>query len=258
MRPALLIQSFSKKREAALKAIRRFHTFDVMYYRTNLWLHSYRVSWIVEDMLPHVRSYYKKIDGTKAKLLALVHDDVEILTGDVPSWNKPRMTVAEKRAFGRGELAAAKELAGRYPGSLCGYKYLDLAKEALTKKTIEAQLAAYADKMDGHNESLHEIFAGNLSFLSSAFYYGDRFASRAKEFPFLRRIQEVNGSPFLELKLDINRTLFGEYRAFRKPFTTRSIRMPTAFPWYDRWRALTIEHLGKRKGLAVLIKKQEP
>lgn len=64
-----------------------------MMYRTNLYTHSYRVAAIVHALNPFAEKVFgKAYDERKAEILALVHDDAEIVFGDVQLGNKSRMT----------------------------------------------------------------------------------------------------------------------------------------------------------------------
>ena len=69
----------------------------------------------------------------------------------------------------------------------------------LHKKTIEAQFVSYADKLDAYNESLHEIFAGNISLLESVMFYAQAFANFPKKYPALADFMADKTSPLTYL-----------------------------------------------------------
>ena len=78
-------------REKKLSSIIRFDMkrFDPMFYRTNLLIHSKRVYSLVKEIIPHLKSVYgDELDSEKALSLALVHDDAELVTGDVQLYDK--------------------------------------------------------------------------------------------------------------------------------------------------------------------------
>lgn len=63
---------FPGGREEGLRAIKRYSMFETMYYRTTVWLHAHRVTWLVTDCLP-VAMQYLTLDPQKARVLALVY-----------------------------------------------------------------------------------------------------------------------------------------------------------------------------------------
>ncbi len=67
----------------------------VMFYRSNNLQHSRRVLWHLEKALPLIHTAYGSRFNTEyARTLALVHDDLEILTGDVQLHDKEKMSLA--------------------------------------------------------------------------------------------------------------------------------------------------------------------
>jgi 5'-deoxynucleotidase YfbR-like HD superfamily hydrolase len=86
---SLLFTDF-KNREEDLRKITRYQNYSVMFYRTNLFTHSKRVAWLVQEMIPFAQATWQDFNGQKAKFLALVHDDQEIIMGDIPAGNKSK------------------------------------------------------------------------------------------------------------------------------------------------------------------------
>src|SRR3989344_3516771 len=83
-------------REDELKKVIRYHKYVPMFYRTNLQMHSNRVLWLVEDLIPLAKKVYgSKFDIEKARTLAKVHDDAEVITGDVQLGHKLQMSSSE-------------------------------------------------------------------------------------------------------------------------------------------------------------------
>jgi len=80
-------------REEKLKGILRYNMErrTPMFYRTNLLLHCQRVNLLVEDILEIVSESCENFNSDKALTLALVHDDAEIVTGDVQLYYKEKM-----------------------------------------------------------------------------------------------------------------------------------------------------------------------
>ncbi|MCC2631215.1 MAG: hypothetical protein K0S38_1024, partial [Candidatus Paceibacter sp.] len=73
---------FPKEREEKLKAINRYSLFEKMMYRSSVWNHTHRVLWLAEELIP-IAVKYVKLDANKVRVLALVHDDEEMITGDI-------------------------------------------------------------------------------------------------------------------------------------------------------------------------------
>lgn len=240
---------FPPDREVGLKALYRYSMFEKMYYRPNLWEHSYRVSWLVEELIPVAKKYFN-IDGEMARTIALVHDDAEMITGDIQAGHKARMSEAELKEVDLAEEKAIEELAGKYPKMINGYVYKDLLTAILKKESSEAQLVAYADKLDAYCESMHDVLAGNLSLMRSVIFYVDIFALFPKKFPLLSTFLSDKNSPFSYLKNSTfpEKSEIKRYSHLNKPHTKESILLETDFPFYDSWKKMVIEH-GKTEWL---------
>ena len=246
-------------RRAKLEKIVRYHAFDTMLYRTNDWIHSLRVRWLVEELLPITKSHFKRFNAERAITIALVHDDAETITGDVLAGHKAVMSKRALLKVHNAERRAISLLGKRHSIKVGGvYPYGELLSEIFEKKTVEAQLVSYADKMDGYCESLHELYAGNFSLLRSAIFYTNIFAHADEKFPKLKPMLGDKRSPFTDLRSFLREHSIkgSKYAHFGKPFTARSLRLPSQFPFYDRWRAITLERGGK-EGLDALVKQKE-
>ncbi|HEX4104106.1 MAG TPA: YfbR-like 5'-deoxynucleotidase [Candidatus Paceibacterota bacterium] len=259
MLPSENLEKLYPNRKIKLEKILRYHAFDTMFYRTNDWIHSLRVRWLAEELLPVARSHFKNIDSERATCLALVHDDAEMIMGDVQAGHKAIMSPRALSNVHHNEERAISLLAKRHPIKVDGkYDYGKLLLEIYQKKTVEAQLVSYADKLDGYCESLHEVYAGNYSLLRSILFYTDFFARTDKTLPKLKPMFSDKRSALTDLKkyLQERYIKFSNYRSFGKPFTMRSIKLPSQFPFYDRWRKITINR-GGRQGLMALIVQRE-
>ena len=152
-------------READLRKVVRYHVFTPMYYRSHLFTHSKRVLWLLQSILPLVETVFKTdFDTTKAQLLAVVHDDPEIVMGDIQSGHKRKLNAAQLAEVERLEQESIATMAERFPYSVLGYRYQDLLSESQEIKTLEAKLLKYIDRFDAFGEALHEVHAGNRAF----------------------------------------------------------------------------------------------
>lgn len=155
-----------KGREDKLRAIKRFSLFPVMFYRPDLFIHSKRVSWIVEELIPYAeKAFGSSFDANKARVLSLVHDDAEIITGDYQYGVKIKMSAREIEEIEKEEERAIEILSEHFPEEIEGYSYKGLLLHALRKDCIEAQLVSFADKFDAFGDVLNELYSGNKVFL---------------------------------------------------------------------------------------------
>ena len=241
-----------KGRQEALEKIPRFYDkyWDVMFYRTTVGFHSRRVLWLLDDILEHIREVHPRFDDSFARILALVHDDLEIITGDVQLYRKESMTDIERRVLNDAETTAINQLATRWPKKINRYEYQELLLAAKEKKRVEAKVVSYCDKLDGLGESLHEVFAGNGKFMRPANNYARRrIPALVEEFP---EIALLYGSKH-PLLSNITIPDLAEVARQGKPHTRESLQVPTDISFYERWKAVTIT----RAGIGPLVEQKE-
>ncbi len=242
-------------RTESLKQIKRFSIRPNMFYRTDLYLHSLRVSWLVEEVSPFAKKAWSNFNQDLAKTLALVHDDAEIVTGDVQLGHKMRMEKAELAKVDEKEKEAIKILSKKFPKSVNGFSYKKLLTLALRKSSIEAQVVAFADKLDAYGESLHELFAGNIDFILPSRLYSEILSNFQHKFNKFPRVRKIMTSEHLLLTLP-KKADFMQLVQKGKPHIKQSVVQKTGFPHYDFWKRITLERLGKQ-GLSVLTKQKE-
>lgn len=152
-------------REEALRKVIRYHIYHPMYYRSNLFTHSKRVLWLLQSVLPLAEEAFgSSFDSTKAQLMAVAHDDHEIIMGDIQAGHKEKMTALQLTEMARLEREAIEKMAERSPISILGYNYRDLMIEGQESCAPEAKLMKYVDRFDAFGEALHEVHAGNRAF----------------------------------------------------------------------------------------------
>lgn len=252
----ILLQGFDG-RERALEQIKRYvhHITPVMFYRTNDLIHSRRVLWHLEDAVPDIVSVYeKKFNIDFARTLAKVHDDVEILSGDVQLVDKETMGAVELEELSRKEKMFIPRIVEMYNSIANGFDYAELLASAKMKDCLEAQFVSFFDKFDGFGESLHEIFAGNYHFLLPAGGNdGQRggYVRRLNEFPtkyptmkdFFQQFSHYLPTPF-------------DFKTAAKqgtPHTKDSIIQEREYPPYERWKITII----KQEGIELLVTRVE-
>jgi 5'-deoxynucleotidase YfbR-like HD superfamily hydrolase len=242
-------------REDELKKIKRFLKYPTMFYRTDLVIHTERVLAIAEELLPLAIKTLDNFDPELVRVLALVHDDAEIVTGDVQLYDKLRMTSEQLAQLDKEEEKALELLAKRFPEKINGYVYKEVLKLPIKKEKVEAQFISLCDKLDAYGESFHEIYAGNRYFINPCETYVDllmegKFASK---FPLL--------SPLFKEKHILLTPAFPNYDyekilAFGKLHTEESIEIDTGNPIYEFWKMITKKRW-RISGLIVVKEKAE-
>ena len=161
------------------------------------------------------------------------------------------------------ELRAIDELTATSPQKIMGYSYKKLMQEAVGLKTLEAKIGKFADKFDAHGESLHEVYAGNLVFITpivnewgtidlpAPFYV--RFLSEFKQKnPDLARLYETDnvvltGPTTLDYESIINS---------HSPHTLNSLKNKTGNIHYDFWKNLILNSSDNREINKLFIKSE--
>lgn len=150
------------KRMSALKEIPRYGAIINMTHRTNIGLHSLRVSNLAALYCEMLETAGVSVDRRKAYFMADHHDDAEIITGDIPTPVKQNATPEQKRQIEEEEIAAVLLQEGTFtyhPGFSSFYP--EIYNEYRQKQTIEARIVNYADKSDGLHEAVHEVVCGD-------------------------------------------------------------------------------------------------
>lgn len=215
-----------------------------MFYRTNLLLHSRRVAVLLGDIMDDVTTVYgAEFNSDKALTLALVHDDAEIVTGDVQVYYKDRMSGKELDNVHENELKGIHILCSIWPSEVNGFSYKGLLLNALNKNCLEAQVVSYCDKVDAFCECLHELYACNKKFQGPAKDYIDKIRGFPVKFPSLKKLLfgKLEHSLLTFPKdLDIEKILKeGKFH------TIESIGKISGISHYDRWKELTIKNFGE-------------
>lgn len=241
------MSAFPSEREEGLKGVTRYGLFEVALYRSNLWQHSHRVLWILESVLPTVQKHMR-LDAEMARALGFVHDDAEIVTGDLQAGVRARMSDAERAAYDKKEEEAIEVLASKWPKTVNGYEYRALLRHMVHKDCPEALLVMFADKMDAYCESLHEVYAGNLSLVTSVIFYARTVARYPSQYPELKSFLLSKEHPFVQDFVPLpqrGRVGVPEFELFNKPHTVESLAVSSRFPFYDEWKRMVIARGGE-------------
>lgn len=250
------LSAFPKEREEKLRGILRYSLFETMYYRSSVWDHAQRVAWIVDEIAPFITKYGG--DAEKARIMALVHDDAEMVTGDYQAGHKAQMTPEQLKKLDEEEELAVEHLAESYPKMVHGYEYATLLKHMVHKDCIEAVFVSYADKFDAQNETLHEVLAGNLTLVWSLMFYGQWFAQYVQKFPMLAEFSKEKSSFILgsDNRFQPQHVRSKIYAFAGKPHSEESLLHPTDFEFYNAWREMVLRR-GGEDGKQMLLNQRE-
>ncbi len=234
------LENFEGRTEALGKII-RFGINIRMIYRTNLLLHSKRVYYMLNEIMPLAKQAFgNELDEKKALALAIVHDDAEIITGDIQLGDKLNMTKKELEKIDEDEAKAIDEISSKWPKTVMGYSYRDLLMHALRKDCVEAEIVSYCDKMDAYCESIHEILAGNMIFTTAIDTYTMVLNKFAEKFPRIAKLLKME-HPLLLMPGKIDQGKIPKEIIF---YSEESAAAKTGIPQYDKWKEITINNIG--------------
>jgi 5'-deoxynucleotidase YfbR-like HD superfamily hydrolase len=253
-----------KGREKALRNIIRWAIKPVMFYRPNLLTHGKHVYWLIKDIAPHIKKVFPKFETERALMMALVHDDPEIIVGDVQAGSKLKMTKAQLKDLNEKEEQAIDKISKRFPKKVGEYIYKDLLIEAHNKKTLEAQIVNFVDKMDAFGEALHEVFAGNILFTQkSSSEYGNDIPTPVQFYIDFHRAHEK--------KVPLLTPLFATKESFfanpeERDFTAianegivhslESLKTQSRYFHYDLWKRIILKHADEEEIKNLITQKE--
>lgn len=256
--------SHFNNREEGLRKVTRYSLYHTMWYRTNLWTHSRRVAWIVEEISPVALEVFgNDFDPKKAYLLALIHDDAEMIIGDIQAGNKAKMTQDMLSNLDSLEIKAADDLASKFPSHIGVYEYKELLYEAVYKKSIESIIVDWADKYDGFCEALHEIFAGHQlwtqnvvneygTILLPTDHYMNQFSKFKDKFPKSEMLFEKGNKIFkIPTHPDVKKLILE-----RENHTEDSLHQKTGYEPYDVWMSINFKN-GNEEDIKNLYTRKE-
>jgi len=223
------------------------------------------VAWIVEELIPTAQIILKKtLDSDKAIAIALVHDDAEILFGDIQAGNKAKMKDTELKQVEQLERDAIECLSIRYPSYLGKYDYKLLLLDVLSKTSLESMLVSWADKYDAFCEALHELYAGHTLWISNVEneygkiqlpteYYMNYFSSFQQKFPISTDLFLQSNSWW---KIPDEPKIF-DIVAQGQEHTEQSLKIPKNYIPYDQWIDLALKKGTTEDIINLYLKKEK-
>lgn len=213
------------------------------YYASSVWLHEIRVSLLVVELSKIATKLGIAIDTEKARLTALVHDDAELVMGDIQQGHKQYMTQEQLQELDSQEATAIKKLVESSPLQLGEFIYEDLLADVLHKSSLEAQLVSYADRVDAYCESLHELFGGNILAAYPVLTYDRLLATYPNKFPDLQSLFVYKDSPLTNYKQMLKTDVIDLSLAsqLNRPHTKESLLLPTNYASYNTWKEIILQ-----------------
>lgn len=236
-------------RTEQLRAITRYSAYPVMFYRQNVLHHVMRVSWLVNELADIAEAVFPGYDRRRAELMALVHDDAEIIIGDYQASYRTQLTTEELDTQLKEELEGVAEIAKRFPATVDGYPYAALLAAFATVNGPEALVAKFADKFDSFGETLHELFAGNKTFTTQP-KFRNQLVPAASDFCFNMIAKFGELFPDLKPLLASNHPLltapqridFVAITNSGQPHTLESFEQSASYEPYDAWKNLILKN----------------
>lgn len=248
-------------RKEALEQVIRYHSYKPMLYRTNLWMHTRRLVALLEAVSEDIIKIFPDWNIEKSRTFASIHDDAEIIVGDIQFGKKIQMTDKEMAALAQKEERAIDELTARFPAEINGFNYGELAHayEDKTPDNFDAMIVKYLDKMDAYCEATHEVLAGNDIFIagvgadmeSPITVYKHFFSTFTEAWPDLQLLRDT-GHPFFQIPPPLSDAHLQQKRT---PHTIESIKKDTGLAHYEFWKAATLERM--EDGLELLVSQRE-
>jgi 5'-deoxynucleotidase YfbR-like HD superfamily hydrolase len=193
-----------------------------------------------------MKSLYADFDDKKAQLIALHHDNHEIVLegGDIPLQLKLMMNEQESNDLRQKELSAIDMMSHFDPKKVKGYEYKQLSLHAVYKDCIEAQFVSFVDKVDGYCEAIHEVLAGNTIFLEPIINYDFKsFGDLLGKFPLLEKSFNSNHEFFKFQVVDL-KGFFKDGAIGSHPHDSESIKRKTEIHHYEFWKQISINNFG--------------
>ena len=255
---------FNQRKENLDKII-RYHSYNPMFYRTTDYFHSIKVFYLVKTILPKVKKVFgNSFDENKALILSLVHDDAEIITGDIQSGQKAVMPKEKLEQVKEEEKTAIEKLSKKFPKTIEGYNYQELLLEIYFNNTLESQVVKYLDHIDALGEAYHEIYAGNKAFITNVIhpnwgkielpheYYVTRFNKYKIKYPLIEKIIS-DEAPFLNFYTIPN---IAEVISASTPHSKENLNKNTGNIIYDWWKNVLLNNLNDEELKNLYIQKE--
>lgn len=153
-------------RDDKLSRIYRWNCVNDFVYRSNDLYHSHKVFCLISQAISENLDFFEKnnYDIEKIQIMALIHDDIEIIIWDFQAYKKDIISKERLQEKENSEKNAVNTLGDSFPKMIWKYVYKDLLEEMESKKTFESQFVKYFDHIDWMCERLHECY-GNNEFL---------------------------------------------------------------------------------------------
>lgn len=235
-----------ENREKELKKIYRYSNFNDVFYRSNVYIHSIRLFYLIKYHEKTIKNLFPNIDFEKVLITSLIHDDSEILIWDFQSWD--RLSCGKKviEELEMKEIKAIEKLSKKFPKKIGKYVYKDLLLDINNYKWLEAQIVKFFDHIDGFCEALHEYFAWNICIVTMYKnkygkwilpfdYYNNLFSKAEEKYPLLANKFRKKYSNYTPFELDFDRIDFEWTVKNYSPHTKENIWKKYPYHLYNFW-----------------------
>lgn len=231
-------------REKALRSIYRYSNFKDFYYRSDLYTHSLRIFYTILSQWDFIIQMFPNVSLKKTLVMALVHDDVEILIWDFQSANRLNLDQETLDILDNRESEGIKTLSKKFPRHLDSYIYETLLTEIFEYSSTEAQLVKFFDHLDAFWEALHEYFAGNQYVVTQVVvdddkivlpfdYYINMFQKAEDKYLLLKDLLRKKQDYYTPFSLDFERIDFEWTVKQYSPHTRESIKKEYPYEFYN-------------------------
>lgn len=128
--------------------------------------------------------------------MALVHDDHELIDGDISTLEKSLMNKHQRLFWNGQNVRSMHRLADLWRTDLDRDVYFSAMYEAHQKKTVDSQIVKIADILDGIGECAREVSHGNNLFKEPLRNYVDMLQRSEEDYPL--GYAAVRKHPFLD------------------------------------------------------------
>lgn len=232
-----------KKLQKDIYSLPRFVVHIPMFYRDTVWLHHERLALLwpcIQYMIilwEELSSKEKEenFDFTYFTELLARHDEAEVFSPfwDIPTHIKYTLLPEEINLLKQVEESVETYISHNFQ-SVEYYNEPDsmmrLFRDSREKESLESQLMSYLDKIDGYMMALHEVTAGNTSFVEPLSNYITIF----------KRIHEWTQLPLLTPFFKIS---FEQYRKYLNEFHQEDEEYTIYYWFLQFWHLFDVKSL---------------
>lgn len=246
-----------KYRKEKMEKIYRYSNFYDFYYRSNIYIHSIRIFYMIKNSKEDIINIFPKIDINKLLIMSLIHDDAEIIIWDFQAWDKEKLSKKQLEDLKNIEEKSIEKLSKKFPKYINWYIYKELLLEILMYSSIEAQIVKFFDHIDALCEAIHEYYAWNkcvVTLYENKYwvwilpfdYYINRFKKADSIYNLLWDLFSKKYKKFSPFECSFQRIDFEKQIKNYKPHTLESLNKKFDYPLYEYWKNIMLNSKNKQ------------